>query len=96
MLHISIRDTGIGISPENRRRLFHPFSQADGSTTRKYGGSGLGLAISTELVSLMGGVLDYESAPGKGSNFFFNVSLEMSTEIEKKTTPAQQFRIKGV
>ena len=95
ILHISIRDTGIGINSENRKWLFHPFSQADGSTTRKYGGSGLGLAISRELVSLMGGVLGYESAPGKGSNFFFNVPLDLSTEIEKALPLASSSGLKG-
>ncbi len=83
-LHVSTRDTGIGISPTDRKRLFTPFSQADGSTTRKYGGTGLGLAISAELISLMGGDLDCESEPGKGSNFFFSIELERSQQQVRK------------
>ena len=83
MMQISVSDTGIGISPEARSLLFQPFSQADGSTTRKYGGTGLGLAISSELVSCMGGVLDCESVPGEGTDFFFTVKLERVPEREK-------------
>ncbi len=83
-LHVSTRDTGIGISPANRQRLFTPFSQADGSTTRKYGGTGLGLAISAELISLMGGTLDCKSEPGHGSNFFFSIELERSSQKERQ------------
>ena len=83
IVQISVRDTGIGISPEALPRLFQPFSQADGSTTRKYGGTGLGLAISSELVSCMGGVLDCESVPGEGTDFFFALKLDRAPEKEK-------------
>ncbi len=84
ILKISVVDTGIGICHEDRHKIFEPFSQANGSIM-KYGGTGLGLTISRELVSLMGGTLDYESEPGKGSNFFFSVKLERGQEMEFET-----------
>ncbi len=71
----SVKDTGIGISPENRIRIFEAFSQEDMSTTRKYGGTGLGLTISNKLLQMMGSSLQLESAPGDGSRFFFSLSL---------------------
>ncbi len=74
-LTISVRDTGIGIPPEAQQRVFEHFSQADGSTTRKYGGTGLGLAICRRLVDMMGGALTLESQLGSGSSFIIDLVL---------------------
>ncbi len=74
-LRFEVSDTGIGIDDDTRKRLFERFTQADSSTTRRYGGSGLGLAISAHLVRLMGGTLEVNSVPGEGSIFFFTLAL---------------------
>jgi len=71
--YVSVRDTGIGIKNEDRHKLFKAFSQADTSTTRRYGGTGLGLIISNSLAKQMGGSIEFESAYGVGTKFFFNI-----------------------
>jgi CheY-like chemotaxis protein len=75
-LSVSVEDTGSGISPEQRAKLFEPFAQADGSLTRKHGGAGLGLALSRRLAQIMGGELDVESQPAKGSRFTLTIPVQ--------------------
>lgn len=83
-LAFSVRDTGIGIAPEQCKRIFEGFSQAEASTARRYGGSGLGLAISQNLVAMMGGKLEVESTLGQGSRFFFTARFRpMDKPLER-------------
>ena len=78
LLQFSVEDSGIGVPKGKERHIFESFSQADASTTRHYGGTGLGLTICARLVALMGGSIGVTSEPGKGSNFYFSVPVELS------------------
>jgi two-component system, sensor histidine kinase len=81
-LEISVADTGVGIAPEQLKRLFAKFEQADASTTRRFGGAGLGLSICRDLCDLMGGTIEVESTPGNGATFFVNLPLPRISEGE--------------
>ncbi|GAA4380425.1 hybrid sensor histidine kinase/response regulator [Nocardioides caricicola] len=92
-VRFEVVDTGIGVAPDDAARLFEPFSQADSSTTRRYGGTGLGLAICHQLVSAMGGTIGVESRPGQGSTFWFTVPLRLAED--PSVTPQRHTELLG-
>ena len=95
-VHFGVRDTGIGLTEEQRGRLFQSFQQADTSTSRKYGGTGLGLAIAKQLASLMNGEVGVDSEPGIGSTFWFTAHLGKAKGVIKKLLPSNELRGKKV
>ncbi len=88
-LQFAVRDTGIGISPENQSRIFTGFTQAEASTSRRFGGTGLGVAISQSLVTLMGGTLQLESHLGVGSRFHFSITMPLAPAASETLVPAK-------
>jgi signal transduction histidine kinase/ligand-binding sensor domain-containing protein/DNA-binding response OmpR family regulator len=95
LLEFEVRDTGIGIPPEKLSRLFKAFTQADSSTTRKYGGTGLGLAISEKLIRIMGGDIKVKSEAGFGTTFTFYVRMDKSISMREKEVPARASDLEG-
>lgn len=97
LLQFSVRDTGIGIAAENQTKIFDGFTQAEASTTRRFGGSGLGIAISQGLINLMGGTLTLESELGHGSHFYFIIQLPIAAQAdlfeEVRSAPRNHFQV---
>ncbi|MGA9183062.1 MAG: response regulator, partial [Candidatus Acidiferrales bacterium] len=96
LLHFTVTDTGIGIPPEKQKLIFDPFTQADTSTTRKYGGTGLGLSISSRLIKMMGGKIWLESQVGSGTQFHFTTQFKSSEKTVELGSVAPPEVLRGV
>jgi two-component system, sensor histidine kinase and response regulator len=95
-IKFSVKDTGIGMTPEQISRLFQPFTQADNSTTRKYGGTGLGLIISKQLAKMMGGDINVDSTPGLGSTFSFTVIVRIQSQEDQQKARIVPASLRGL